>query len=129
MEIPEHLRPGAKRAFKRLITAEDITHFARITGDRGRHHLEPDAAGRVMAHGLLTASLPTKIGGDFHYMARTMEFEFLKAVYSGDELTCTGEVVSCVAQSARFKVRFSFEIVNQRGEAVLRGGTSGQILR
>ena len=82
-----------------------------------------------MAHGLLTATLPTKLGGDMNYIARTMNFEFVKAVYAGDELTCVGTVVSAIAQSVRYKVSFAFEIKNQDGEIVLRGTTAGQILR
>ncbi len=44
----------------------------------------------LMAHGLLTATLPTKLGGDLNYIARTMEFEFLRPVYAGEELRCVG---------------------------------------
>ena len=128
-DVPASLRPGATKRWTREITDEDIARFADASGDRGRHHLERDAQGRLLAHGLLTATLPTKLGGDMNYMARTMTFEFLKAVYGGDELTCVGTVVSTIAQSARFKVNLSFEIRNKDGELVLRGTTSGQILR
>ena len=128
-ELPEALRPGAASRWKRAITADDVARFAELSGDRGRHHLAPDEQGRLLAHGLLTATLPTKLGGDMNFIARTMEFEFVKAVYAGDELTCDGTVVSTIPQRARFKVRFSFEVRNQDGETVLRGTTSGQILR
>jgi acyl dehydratase len=128
-ELPEALRPGAVSRWTRTITEEDIARFAELSGDRGRHHLERDASGRLMAHGLLTATLPTKLGGDANYIARTMEFEFLKPVYSGDVLTCEGKVVSSAAQSARYKVRFFFEVRNQDGVPVLSGTTTGQIAR
>lgn len=128
-ELPLHLRRGAKRAWTREITEEDVARFADLSGDRGRHHRERDARGRLMAHGLLTATLPTKIGGDLDYMARTMEFEFLRPVFAGDTLTCEGVVESSAAQSTRFRVRFSFTVLNQDGHVVLRGTTSGQILR
>jgi acyl dehydratase len=82
-----------------------------------------------MAHGLLTATLPTKLGGDMNYIARTMTFDFLKPVFSGDVLTCDGTVVSSAVQSARYKVRFSFEVRNQDGEVVLTGMTAGLIKR
>ncbi len=127
--LPQSLRPGAKRAFTRTITDDDIARFAVVSGDRGRHHVERDAAGKLMAHGLLTATLPTKIGGELHYMARRMEFEFLAPVHGGDTLTCEGVVKSCVAQSTRYKIAFTFEIRNQDGVVVLRGATAGQILR
>jgi 3-hydroxybutyryl-CoA dehydratase len=128
-ELPAALRAGAKSRWSRLITDEDIARFAELSGDKGRHHLERDASGRLLAHGLLTATLPTKLGGDANYMARTMRFEFLRPVYGGDRLECEGVVASSAVQSARYKVRFAFEIKNQSGEVVLRGESSGQVLR
>jgi acyl dehydratase len=127
--LPAALRPGAKSRWTRLITEEDIARFADLSGDRGRHHLEAGANGRLLAHGLLTATLPTKLGGDANFIARTMTFEFLKPVYAGDELACDGVVESAAVQSSRFKVRFAFEVRNQDGVLVLRGASSGQILR
>ena len=129
MELPPALRPGAISRWTREITEDDVMRFADLSGDRGRHHRERDERGRLMAHGLLTATLPTKLGGDLDYIARTMEFNFLKPVYSGDVLTCEGSVVSTAVQSARYKVRLSFEVRNQDGEVVLTGTTSGQIAR
>lgn len=128
-EIPEKLRPGSKSRWTRLITAEDISRFAELSGDRGRHHLETDASGRLLAHGLLTATLPTKLGGDLNFIARTMTFEFLKPVYAGDELVCEGVVESAAVQSARFKLRIAFEVRNRDGVVVLSGATSGQVAR
>lgn len=112
-----------------MITAEDIARFAELSGDRGRHHLEADANGRLMAHGLMTATLPTKLGGDVNFMARTMAFEFVKPVYAGDELTCDGVVEAAAVQSSRYKVRFAFEVRNQDGEPVMRGKSSGSVPR
>ena len=128
-DVPETLRPGAASRWSRAITDEDVARFAELSGDRGRHHLERDEKGRLMAHGLLTATLPTKLGGDMNYVARTMTFDFLKPVFSGDVLTCDGTVVSSAVQSARYKVRFSFSVRNQDGAVVLTGTTSGQIKR
>jgi 3-hydroxybutyryl-CoA dehydratase len=128
-ELPESLRPGAVSRWTRAITEDDVARFAELSGDQGRHHLERDEKGRLMAHGLLTATLPTKLGGDMNYMARTMVFEFVKPVYAGDTLTCEGVVLSSAVQSARYKVRLSFEIRNQAGEVVLTGTSSGQIKR
>ncbi|MFI5363788.1 MAG: hotdog domain-containing protein [Elusimicrobiota bacterium] len=128
-ELPAALRPGAVSRWTRAITEDDVARFAELSGDRGRHHLERDERGRLMAHGLLTATLPTKLGGDMDYIARTMEFEFLKPVYAGDVLTCDGAVVASAAQSARYKVRFAFEVRNQDGELVMRGNSAGQVAR
>lgn len=128
-ELPEALRPGAKSRWTRTITAEDVARFAELSGDRGRHHLEADGAGRLMAHGLMTATLPTKLGGDLNFVASTMTFHFLKPVYAGDTLTCDGVVEAAAVQSSRFKVRLAFEVRNQDGVLVLRGASAGSIRR
>lgn len=122
-------KAGDRHSHTRAITEEDVRRFAELSGDRGRHHLERDARGRVMAHGLLTATLPTKLGGDLDFMARTMDFTFEKAVYSGDTLTCEGLVDSAIEKPTRWRVRFLFEVKNQDGEVVLKGRCDGQILK
>lgn len=127
--MTEELRPGLRREWTRLITADDVRRFGEVSGDQGRHHVEPDAQGRVLAQGLLTASLPTKLGGDLHYIARTMTFDFLRPVYSGDRLKCWAVVETVVEQSTRYKLTFRFEVENQDGAVVLKGRTAGQILK
>lgn len=104
-DVPEALRVGAVSRWTRTITEDDIRRFGEISGDKGRHHMEKDSRGRLLAHGLLTATLPTKLGGDLQFIAGTMTFEFLKPVYSGDALTCTGTVASSAEQSSRWRVR------------------------
>jgi 3-hydroxybutyryl-CoA dehydratase len=52
---------GDLLTWTRTFTDEDIRLFARLSGDEGEHHLVPDEKGRLMAHGLLTATIPTKI--------------------------------------------------------------------
>ncbi|MBI4063278.1 MAG: hypothetical protein HY401_03135 [Elusimicrobia bacterium] len=127
-KTPGDIKPGLKLSWSRLVSEEDIARFAEISGDRGSHHVEKDASGRLLAQGLLTATLPTKLGGDANFIARDMHFEFLRPVYSGDALTCVGTVESVEPEQKRLKVVFSFEITNQNGKIVLRGASSGVIL-
>lgn len=121
------IRIGDRFDWTRTISEDDIRKFAEISGDRGTHHVRPDARGRLIAHGLLTATLPTKLGGDLNFLARTMTFEFLKPVYSGDILTCTGVVDEATPETGRMRVTFSFEVINQQGEGVMRGSSSGVV--
>ncbi|MBI4348281.1 MAG: hypothetical protein HY553_15680 [Elusimicrobia bacterium] len=114
---------------RRRVTAEDIARFAELSGDKGRHHLVPDAEGRLRAHGLLTATLPTELGGRLDYMAREMRFEFVGAVYAGDALECVGVLETAVEKPLSWRVTFSFEVKNQEGTLVLRGTTAGVILK
>jgi acyl dehydratase len=122
------LKQGARFAWKRRITDDDILAFTRISSDRGRHHIEKDAQGRLLAQGLLAATMPTKLGGDLNFLARRMTFEFEGPVYGGDELECVGTIELALRKPGRWKVSFSFEVVNQRKEVVLKGSSSGVIL-
>ena len=121
------LSPGASFSWSKTISADEIRAFAELSGDTGTHHMVKDARGRLMAHGLLVATLPTKIGGQLNYVARTMRFDFLRPVYSGDALLCVGTVASVLPKPGRRKVRFAFEIRNQDGLLVVKGGTDGVI--
>jgi acyl dehydratase len=118
---------GQKFSYDRVFTVADVEAFARLTGDAGRHHVTPDAEGRVMVQGLLTATLPTKFGGDINYLARDMRFEFVRPVYTGDAIVT--EVVCTEAVDEDRVVRLSFDVVckNQHGKEVLKGSTNGVI--
>ena len=122
-----NIKAGDTFQWRRAITEEDVRAFAALSGDQGAHHTRPDALGRLMAHGLLTATLPTKLGGDLNFMARAMQFEFLLPAYSGDTLICDGTVDSLITQSQRYKVRFSFVVANQKGEVLMKGTSAGMI--
>ena len=82
------MNTGDKIRWSRTFSEDDIRMFARLSGDQGIHHLVPDDKGRLMAHGLLTATLPTKIGGDINFIAREMTFQFHRPVFAGDTIEC-----------------------------------------
>src|SRR4051812_21152046 len=86
------LEVGAEFVVERTFTAELVDAFTEISGDRGRHHLQPDAQGRRIVHGLLVASLGTQIGGSLNFLSRTMDYEFLRPVYVGDTVKCTPRI-------------------------------------
>ena len=126
MEAKE-LSLGMQLSYTRQISIADIQAFTKASNDAGIHHVQADASGRLIAHGLLVASLVTKIGGDLNYLARTMQFDFKKPAYSGDTLTCVGTLDAVIEQSERFKCKFSFTITNQSNEVVMVGESSGMI--
>lgn len=68
------LKVGDIISFVRTFTIEDVELFTKVSGDEGIHPLTPDEQGRLVAQGLLTATLPTKVGGDNNVLARTMNF-------------------------------------------------------
>jgi acyl dehydratase len=81
-----------------------------------------------MVHGLLTATLPTKLGGDLNYIARELSFEFLRPVYVGDTIRCESTIASLEQQNGRLKMASTFTCRNQYGKEVLRGRSQGVIL-
>jgi 3-hydroxybutyryl-CoA dehydratase len=114
-------------SWQRTFTEADIRLFTRCSGDEGEHHLVPDENGRLMAHGLLTATLPTKIGGDLNLIAREMTFQFERPVFAGDTIHC--EVTLTELESGEDLTRVASEFVcrNQHGKDVMTGGARGVI--
>jgi 3-hydroxybutyryl-CoA dehydratase len=102
------VKTGDVFTYSRTFTVEETLQFGEISGDQGRHHMEQDEQGRLMVHGLLTASIGTKIGGDLHYIAREMEMEFLRPVFTGDTITCEAvltDVLDALTQPGGFSRR------------------------
>lgn len=124
----DSLKVGSCFSETRHITEADIAAFAALVGDTGRHHM-PGQAERVMAHGLLTASLATKVGGRLHFIARRMDWEFLRPVWAGDTIEAKVTVTSLGEARSGAAVEFELVIENQHGEPVLRGGSTGVIRR
>lgn len=113
--------------WQRTFTEEEIRLFARLSGDEGQHHLVPDQQGRLMAHGLLTATLPTKVGGDLNFIARQMTFEFLRPVFAGDTITCEVTVLDLEPAEHYLKMTAHCVCRNQEGKEVLSGEARGII--
>jgi 3-hydroxybutyryl-CoA dehydratase len=121
------VKPGQKESYSRTFTSADVKAFSEISGDRGIHHVVPDPKGRVMVQGLLTACLPTKLGGDLNYIAAEMSFKFVRPVFVGETITCEAEVVEATTAEGRQKVSMDIVCKNQDGKEVLLGKTSGII--
>lgn len=121
------LEAGQKATYQRTFTADDVKAFAELSGDRGVHHVEADIYGRIMVQGLLTATVPTKLGGDMNYIARHMVFDFVRPVFAGDTITCEGKVEKVEPAEGRLNVLLSFVCRNQGGKEVMHGTTEGII--
>lgn len=123
--------PGTVLRHERTFAPEDVRAFADVSGDRGEHHEVPDDEGRLLVHGLLTATLPTKIGGDLDVLAREMTYEFLRPVYTGQRIVCEVTVEEVTRRDDRADLEA--DIVCYRGDAedeelVLTGGFEGVVL-
>ena len=123
------LKVGDIIKFERTFTTETVELFTKISGDEGIHHLSPDEQGRLVVQGLLTATLPTKVGGDHNVLARNMNFEFLRPVFTGDTIICEVTIEKYERQeNNRTAIAASFTCENQMEKEVLRGDFFGVIL-
>jgi 3-hydroxybutyryl-CoA dehydratase len=123
----DFMKVGDTLSWSRTFTEKDIRLFAQLSGDQGAHHFIPDAQGRLMAHGLLTATLPTKIGGDLNLIARELVFRFQRPVFAGDTIECVVTLTSAVPGDGFINVESEWRCTNQHGKEVLTGGGSGII--
>lgn len=122
------LEIGDTIEFEREFTKEDVELFTKISRDEGSHHLQPDEQGRLVIQGLLTATLPTKIGGDNNVLARTMNFEFWRPVFTGDTITCNVTIEKLEKEDkGRTSIKASFICTNQKAKQVLSGDFAGII--
>ncbi|QCJ42532.1 enoyl-CoA hydratase [Bacillus sp. S3] len=123
------LKVGDIVTFQRTFTVRDVELFTEISGDEGVHHRTPDEQGRLVIQGLLTATLPTKVGGDANVLARTMNFEFLRPVFTGDTVICKVKIEKYERkENNRTAIMASFLCENQHEKEVLKGNFSGVIL-
>jgi 3-hydroxybutyryl-CoA dehydratase len=121
------LQVGNASTYERTFSAEDVRIFGELSGDQGTHHMIPDEQGRVMVQGLLTATLPTKLGGDISYIARKFDCEFLRPVFVGDTVRCGVTIVALEPANGYLKMSANWACQNQYGKEVMRGTTSGVI--
>jgi len=123
------LHVGEKITFERRFTKEDVELFTRVSKDEGVHHITPDEQGRIVVQGLLTATLPTKVGGDYNVLARKMNYEFLRPVFSDDTIRCDVIIEQYEPDGKnRTAITTTFTCTNQLEKEVLKGSFSGIIL-
>ncbi|MDR4888319.1 enoyl-CoA hydratase [Fredinandcohnia sp. QZ13] len=116
-------------SFERTFTKEDVELFTKVSMDEGDHHMNPDELGRVVVQGLLTATLPTKVGGEYNVLARTMNFEFFRPVFTGDTISCEVTIEKLEwKDNDRISIMASFLCANQMEKQVLSGSFAGVIV-
>ena len=130
MSVPE---PGDVHVVERTFTADAVTDFAALSRDTQSIHTEEDPP---MVHGLLTATLPTQIGGDLNVLARTMSFEFVEPVYAGDTVRCEWTTTSVDERADRYDLtadvvcdRITAPNASTDGTRVLEGHLEGLVWR
>ena len=123
------VEPGTTLTYERTFTREEVERFAELSRDDGYHHLVADTDGTVLLHGLLTATLPTKIGGDLDFLARSMGFEFPNPAFTGQAITCELTLEELEERDDRYDLASSFECTSADGTVVMRGESDGVVLK
>ena len=118
---------GRQHTFERTFTTDDVRQFAGLSSDTQPRHTEPDEDGLLLVHGLLTATLPTKIGGDLEVLAKAMEFEFVRPVYTGETISCTWTTESVAERDDRYELTADAVCENGNGEVVLTATVDGLV--
>ncbi len=121
------MQVGDILVWERTFTVEDVRQFAQVSGDEGVHHMDADEKGRLLVHGLLTATLPTKIGGDLNFLAQEMIFQFVRPVYTGDTIRCEVTLTRLEKEEGHTRLDSEWVCTNQRGKEVLLGNSTGII--
>lgn len=127
MKITE-LSVGQSAEMQKTVMEDDITAFAKVSGDYNPVHLDEEAAKKTMfggriAHGMLGASvisaaIAMKLPGPGSiYLAQSLRFT--KPVRIGDTVTARVEVLEVTA--AKKRVRLGTSCRNQNGELVIDG--------
>lgn len=124
----DEIAVGDSASLSRVLTRDDITLFAAVTGDVNPAHTDPQFAAehpfhRVIAHGmwsagLISALLGTRLpGAGTIYVAQ--DLRFLAPVGLGD--TVTARVVVSARDVATRHVTLDCRCTNQDGHAVVEG--------
>jgi 3-hydroxybutyryl-CoA dehydratase len=127
-DVNDRLIVGSSAALTRIVTADDIATFGRITGDTNPVHEDDEFAraygfrGRI-AQGMLVAShiagvLGTLLPGRGSiYLKQTLSFK--APVYVGDQITATATVLQIRADKPI--ITLSTTCTNQDGTVVIDG--------
>ncbi len=123
----EGLQPGDSFRVTRSFTQEEVDTFARLSGDYNPVHFDQAFAElkgfrAPVAHGLLTGSLLTEIGGQIGWLAAGMNFRFRRPVYVGEAITCRW-IIREIDPRGRASARV--EMTNPDGVVVLEAEVTG----
>ncbi|MBF0389258.1 MAG: MaoC family dehydratase [Desulfamplus sp.] len=123
------LQAGDTFTISRTFTDDDITLFAKISGDYNPVHFDACFAkakkfSAPICHGLLTASMITEIGGQIGWLASGMTFKFKAPVYICETITCTWTITE-IDKKGRAKA--SITITKEDGVTVIEAEISGII--
>lgn len=130
------LHVGYSDQVTRVISAEDVATFARLSGDYNELHVDDEFAARTefaqrVVHGFLHASLLSTLvgmkipGRGALYLSQNIEFT--APVFIGDTVTAKGTITKL--DPVTRILTMDTVITNQKGDEVLRGVATAKVLR
>ncbi|WP_435159172.1 MaoC/PaaZ C-terminal domain-containing protein [Haladaptatus sp. DFWS20] len=119
--------PGDSYTYERTFRNKDVRQFGRISGDQQAIHTEPNGDGHLIAQGLLTATLFTKIAGDLSFLARRTDIRYHKPVHTNNTITCKWVTDAVDEQEDRYEMTCSVTCTNGDGDVVLTAHIEGLI--
>jgi acyl dehydratase len=123
----EGLKVGDRFVISRCFSDEEIESFGQLSRDFNPVHydqvyIDLKGFGAPIAHGLLTASLITEIGGQIGWLASSMSFRFKRPVYANELLQCEWVITEI---DDRGRARAEVNIKNPKDQTVLEAETTG----
>lgn len=125
--MSDKTRVGDTHEFSRVYTVDEIRRFSQLSGDFGKHHVEPNEDGEVVVHGLLTVSVSTAIGSRIHFLAREMNWMYVRPIYTGDTIRAVVKVARIEPGEERSFVQLNIRIYNGSGKVAARGESRGAV--
>ena len=124
----DELNIGLKESFNVTITDEMMKKFMDITGDINPLHTDKEYAeskgfNKEVVYGMMTSSFLSTLAGVYlpgkYSLIQGVQILMKKPVFTGDEITVTGEVTEKFQPGKRITIKVN--MINQYGEKVLRG--------
>ncbi len=124
-------QPGTRAQRSRAVSMQDIERFTEISGDRNPLHYDEAAAkasrfgGLIVQGGVTSGLLNAVVAEDLPgpgTVFLSVEWAFTKAVYVGDTITATVEVLT--VREDKPICTLATTITNQHGEVCLQGKAS-----
>ncbi len=120
---------GDRAEFEKMVTAEDIESFARVTGDTNPLHRDAAYAAKTrfkepIAHGMLSAGyisavLGTKLAPSCCAVYVSQSLRFLRPAKVGDTIKAVAEVKGIEPEKRLYTIET--DCFNQHGEPVVKG--------
>lgn len=106
----ETYKTGTTFTFSRTFTQADLSLFVGITGDFNVFHTNVELSREhgfngLILPGLLTGSLITHLGGLMGFLAKKLNFKFLKPTYPGDTITIIAIVIESIPEKRHMVIK------------------------